>query len=43
LIPVEEGDANGLFNELEAALQKDGIGWKKVVGCWVSQHFLKRK
>ena len=32
LIPVEQGDSDGLFNSLEAALKKDGIGWEKVVG-----------
>ena len=31
LIPAEE-DVNGRFNALDAALQKDGIGWQKVVG-----------
>ena len=32
LIPVEAGDADGLFNSLEEILKKDGIGWEKVIG-----------
>ncbi len=30
LIPVEEGDADGLFRSLEAALEADGFPWTKV-------------
>lgn len=33
LIPVEEGDATGLFASLESALQKDELHWDKVIGC----------
>lgn len=29
LIPVEEGDATGLFESLESALQKDELHWDK--------------
>ena len=32
LIPVEEGDADGLFRSLEAALEADGLPWTKVTG-----------
>lgn len=32
LIPVEEGDATGLFASLENALQKDELHWDKIIG-----------
>ena len=32
LIPVEEGDADGLFNSLQVALEADGLPWTKVTG-----------
>lgn len=32
LIPVEEGDATGLFASLDIALQKDELHWDKVIG-----------
>eukprot|EP00112_Aurelia_sp_Birch-Aquarium-sp1_P014236 Seg306.6 transcript_id=Seg306.6/GoldUCD/mRNA.D3Y31 product="Zinc finger protein 862" protein_id=Seg306.6/GoldUCD/D3Y31 len=32
LLPVKDGDADGLFDLLKAALEKDDIGWGKVSG-----------
>ena len=32
LIPVEEGDANGLFNHLKNALEEDDLAWERVTG-----------
>uniref|UniRef100_UPI00358E6B22 uncharacterized protein isoform X4 n=1 Tax=Myxine glutinosa TaxID=7769 RepID=UPI00358E6B22 len=32
LIPVEEGDATGLYASLESTLQKDELHWDKVIG-----------
>ena len=32
LIPVEEGDATGLFNSLKNALEEDDLAWERVTG-----------